>query len=97
MREVRDYTADEYWDEPMLNVFRKDGGTIRHFWGSELVFSPDEPGQDHRGLDFADPVWGLLDTTPEGRGGDWFPSVDYPAKSEGRPEKKEAEPVREEA
>lgn len=76
MRAVRGYKSDENWDEPMLNVFRKEGDTIRHFWGSELVFAPDDPGQDHRGLDMADPVWGLLDTTPEGRG-DWFPKVDY--------------------
>lgn len=91
MRAVRDYTPDEYWDEPMLNLFRRDGSTIRHFWGSELVFAPDEPGQDHRGLDFADSVWGLLDTTPEGRGGNWFPSVDY------KPAAADREKIREEA
>ena len=33
---------------PMLNVFRRDGGAIRHFWGSELMFAPTEPGQDPR-------------------------------------------------
>ena len=77
MRALRGYKPDENWDEPMLNVFRKDGGTIRHFWGSELVFAPDDPGQDHRGLDFADAVWGLLDTTPEGRGATFFPKVEY--------------------
>lgn len=76
MRAERNYKEGKDWDEPMLNVFRKDGGTIRHFWGSELVFAPDDPGQDHRGLDLVDPVWGLLDTTPEGRG-DFFPSVNY--------------------
>ena len=77
MREERGYQAGKDWDEPMLNVFRKDGPTIRHFWGSELVFAPDDPGQNHRALDFADPVWGLLDTTPEGRGADFFPQVNY--------------------
>jgi predicted dithiol-disulfide oxidoreductase (DUF899 family) len=77
MRAERGYKDGEDWDEPMLNVFRRDGGTVRHFWGSELVFAPDEPGQDHRGLDFADPVWGLLDTTPEGRGETFFPKVAY--------------------
>ncbi len=25
----------------------------------------------------ADPLWNLLDMTPEGRGGDWFPKVGY--------------------
>lgn len=77
MRAERGYKDGENWDEPMLNVFVKDGGTIRHFWGSEMVFAPEDPGQHHRGLDFMDPVWGLLDTTPEGRGKDFFPKVDY--------------------
>jgi len=77
MRAQRGYKDDKNWDEPMLNVFTKDGDTVRHFWGSELVFALDEPGQDHRGLDFADSVWGLLDTTPEGRGETFFPEVDY--------------------
>lgn len=80
MRTRRGYKEDENWDEPMLNVFVKDGATIRHFWGSEMVFAPEDRGQHHRGLDFMDPVWSLLDTTPEGRGDDWFPSVDYSAK-----------------
>jgi predicted dithiol-disulfide oxidoreductase (DUF899 family) len=77
MRAERGYEDGRDWDEPMLNVFRKDGDTVRHFWGSELVFAPDEPGQDHRGLDFVDPVWRLLDTTPEGRGETFFPRVTY--------------------
>jgi len=77
MRAERGYKEGEDWDEPMLNVFRKDGDTIRHFWGSELVFAPEDPGQDNRGLDFMDPVWNLLDTTPEGRGAEFFPKVDY--------------------
>ena len=25
---------------PMLNVFHRDGETIRHFWGAELTFAP---------------------------------------------------------
>jgi predicted dithiol-disulfide oxidoreductase (DUF899 family) len=77
MRAERGYKPDEDWDEPMLNVFTKEGDTIRHFWGSELVFAPEDPGQHHRGLDFADPVWGLLDTIPEGRGESFFPKVEY--------------------
>jgi predicted dithiol-disulfide oxidoreductase (DUF899 family) len=77
MRAERGYKAGEDWDEPMLNVFRREGSTIRHFWGSELVFAPEEPGQHHRALDLIDPLWGLLDLTPEGRGERFFPEVDY--------------------
>ena len=77
MRAARGYKDGEDWDEPMLNVFTKANGTVRHFWGSELVFAPEDPGQHHRGIDFADSVWGLLDTIPEGRGETFFPQVDY--------------------
>ncbi|WP_200943051.1 DUF899 family protein [Altererythrobacter sp. Root672] len=77
MREHRGFKNGENWDEPMLNVFRKDGDRVSHFWGSELVFAPDEPGQNHRAMDFADPVWGLLDTIPEGRGETFFPKLSY--------------------
>jgi predicted dithiol-disulfide oxidoreductase (DUF899 family) len=96
MRAQRGYKDGEHWDEPMLNVFRKDGAKIRHFWGSELVFAPEDPGQNHRGLDFMDPVWGLLDTTPEGRG-DFFPSVTYRATSNSVADATPRETMREEA
>jgi len=77
MRAERGYKDGEDWDEPMLNVFRREDGAVRHFWGSELVFAPDDPGQDHRALDLIDPLWGLLDLTPDGRGERFFPKVDY--------------------
>ena len=49
---------------------------IRHFWGSEMSFAPTVPNQHHRAADLVDPLWGLLDMTPEGRG-DFFPKVNY--------------------
>ena len=77
MRAERGYEPGKNWDEPMYNVFRKDpDGTIRHFWGSELLYAPEEPGQHHRAGDLVDPVWGLLDMSPEGRG-DFFPKLGY--------------------
>jgi predicted dithiol-disulfide oxidoreductase (DUF899 family) len=62
---------------PMLNVFRRDGQTIRHFWGSELLYAPSEPGQDPRHGDTIDALWNLFDLTPEGRGTDWYPELSY--------------------
>ena len=38
-------TADGM-QQPMLNVFHRDGDTIRHFWGSELFYAPAIPGKD---------------------------------------------------
>lgn len=40
---------------------------IRHFWGSELLYAPTEPGQDPRHLDAGNPLFNLLDLTPQGR------------------------------
>ena len=66
----------ENWDETIFNVFRKHGDTVRHCWGSELSYAPADPGQHHRAGDLVDPLWGLLDMTPEGRG-DFFPKLRY--------------------
>ncbi len=57
----------EVWEMPMMNVFRRDGAVIRHFWGSELFYAPTEPGQDPRHLDAGNAVVSLLDLTPQGR------------------------------
>jgi predicted dithiol-disulfide oxidoreductase (DUF899 family) len=62
---------------PMLNVFHREGDTIRHFWGSEMLFEPPDPGQDPRHGETIDPLWNLFDFTPEGRGTDWYPALDY--------------------
>lgn len=77
MREARGYASGWNGDQPMYNVFGKDpDGTVRHFWGSEILYVQEEPGQNHRAGDLVDPVWGLLDMSPEGRG-DFFPELGY--------------------
>jgi predicted dithiol-disulfide oxidoreductase (DUF899 family) len=62
---------------PMLNVFHRDGETIRHFWGSELLYAPTEPGQDYRHVGTIEPLWNLFDLIPEGRGTDWDEQLRY--------------------
>jgi predicted dithiol-disulfide oxidoreductase (DUF899 family) len=60
-----------------FNVFSRRDGTFRHFWSGEMTDSTADPGQDPRGApDFA-PLWTVLDCTPEGRGKDWYPKLDY--------------------
>jgi predicted dithiol-disulfide oxidoreductase (DUF899 family) len=77
MRAEHGYEPGKNWDEPMYNVFHREGdGTIRHFWGSEMLYVQEEPGQHHRAGDLVDPVWGLFDLSPEGRG-DFFPKLNY--------------------
>lgn len=68
MRDQQGFKDGEEWDMPMLNVFRRDGGAIRHFWGSELLYVPPEPGQEYRHNDNLNPLWNMFDLTPEGRG-----------------------------
>jgi len=63
---------------PMLNVFRRNGDELRHFWGTELLLAAGDEGQDNRHVDFLWPLWGVLDVTPAGRG-DWNPALSYPA------------------
>jgi predicted dithiol-disulfide oxidoreductase (DUF899 family) len=33
MRDQQEFKPGEEWDMPILNVFRRNGGTIHHFWG----------------------------------------------------------------
>jgi predicted dithiol-disulfide oxidoreductase (DUF899 family) len=76
----RDYfgeTADGS-QMPMLNVFHRDGETIRHFWGAELTYGPSDPGQDHRSVGTLEPLWNLFDLTREGRPTDWDEQLSYP-------------------
>jgi predicted dithiol-disulfide oxidoreductase (DUF899 family) len=44
---------------------------------SELFFAPTEPGLHPRHVDFIWPLWAVLDLTPEGRGTDWGPQLEY--------------------
>ncbi|MGA9854624.1 MAG: DUF899 family protein [Gammaproteobacteria bacterium] len=77
----RDYRAEDeagkQW--PILNVFVKRNGKIRHFWASELLFTKAEKGQNQRHVDMIWPLWNLFDVTPEGRGKDWYPKLNYPS------------------
>jgi predicted dithiol-disulfide oxidoreductase (DUF899 family) len=75
----RDYLGEtvEGFQRPMLNVFHRDGDTIRHFWGSELFYAPTDPGQDPRHVGTLEPVWNLFDLTPEGRPIDWDEQLSY--------------------
>jgi predicted dithiol-disulfide oxidoreductase (DUF899 family) len=75
----RDYHAEtaDGAQRPMLNVFRRGPGEIRHFWGSELFYAPNEPGQDPRHIGTLEPSWNLLDLTPGGRPAVWDEQLNY--------------------
>ena len=62
---------------PMLTVFRRDGDVIRHFWSSELLYAPSDQGEEPRHVGTLEPLWNLLDLTPEGRPADWHEQFSY--------------------
>lgn len=72
---TRDYVSAEDADIPGLTVFTRRDGAIRHFWSAEMGLETADPGQDPRGAPDDDPLWTLLDLTPEGRGTDWYPKL----------------------
>ena len=76
---TRDYAGspDGGLDSGGPAVFTRRDGTLRHFWSLEMIAS--DPGQGPRGAPDPAPLWAVLDMTPEGRGADWYPSLEYPA------------------
>ena len=77
---TRDYVSADDADMPAFNVFTRRDGSIRHFWSGEMGGSTADPGQDPRGAPDLMPLWTILDNTPEGRGGDWYPELEYGKK-----------------
>jgi len=79
----RDYHAltKDGGDDAAFNVFTRrqdaNGSTIRHFWGGEMNGGSADPGQDPRGAPDLMPIWTILDVTPQGRGTDWYPKLNY--------------------
>jgi predicted dithiol-disulfide oxidoreductase (DUF899 family) len=75
----RDYHSetDDGQQMPMLTVFHRDGDAIRHAWSSELLYAPTDPGQDPRHAGTIEPLFNLLDLTPEGRAPDWDEQLRY--------------------
>ena len=74
---TRTYVNPEDADVPGFSVFSRRDGIIRHFYSGEMSGAMADPGQDPRGGPDLDPLWLMLDLTPEGRGTDWYPKLDY--------------------
>jgi predicted dithiol-disulfide oxidoreductase (DUF899 family) len=74
---TRTYVNADDADVPGLSVFSRHDGIIRHFYSGEMNAKMADPGQDPRGAPDPDPLWLMLDMTPEGRGTDWYPKLDY--------------------
>ena len=61
---------------PSLDVWKKDGNEVRHFWAGESGETAD-PGEDAHGAPDPTPPRTILDLTPDRRGTDWYPKLDY--------------------
>jgi predicted dithiol-disulfide oxidoreductase (DUF899 family) len=71
------HTESGRGQDPMATVFVRRDGKIHHFWSSELYFAGSDAGEHPRHVDFMWPLWKVFDLTPEGRGTDWNPRLQY--------------------
>src|SRR5262245_41129091 len=73
-----DYGAEgaDGQQQPMCNVFHRTREGIRHFWSSEMLYAPADPGQDPRHMGMLEPLWTMMDLTREGRR-DWHEPLQY--------------------
>lgn len=62
---------------PMVPPFARKSGLVRHFWIGERGKETADPGQDPRDAPDMSGLWVILETTPWGRGTDWYPKLRY--------------------
>jgi len=61
-----------------ISVFTRDShGAVHHFYSAHPWMSPEIK---ERGIDLMNPIWHVLDLTPQGRG-DWYTKLEYPMTS----------------
>jgi predicted dithiol-disulfide oxidoreductase (DUF899 family) len=77
---TRTYVSPSDADVPGFSVFTRRNGTFHHFYSGEMSATMADPGQDPRGAPDLDALWLMLDLTPEGRGTDWYPKLEYDRK-----------------
>jgi predicted dithiol-disulfide oxidoreductase (DUF899 family) len=80
---ARDYRALVDGNEgAAVLVWTRDRDKVRLFWAAEGGDEIADPGFDPHLAPDPTPLWNILDWTPEGRGADWYPRLEY-----GAPEK----------
>jgi predicted dithiol-disulfide oxidoreductase (DUF899 family) len=68
---------DDGSEWPAIIVFKRDGDKVRLFWSAGMTPEMADPGQDPRQAPDIASLWSILDLTPEGRGKDWYPKLNY--------------------
>ena len=75
-----DYGGLNNGDEgAMVHIWQRDGDRVRLFWAPEGGAETADPGFDPHLAPDPTPLWNILDWTPEGRGTDWYPKLEYGA------------------
>jgi predicted dithiol-disulfide oxidoreductase (DUF899 family) len=74
---TKDFVGSRDADRPAYTVFQREGKAVRHFYSVEGSAEMADPGQDPHNAPDMNPLWILLDTTPHGRGTDWYPKLGY--------------------
>jgi len=65
--------------DSQISVFTKESdGTLRHFYSGHPWLDPEIK---ERGIDELNPIWNMLDLTPQGRG-KFYTSLDYGTKAQ---------------
>jgi predicted dithiol-disulfide oxidoreductase (DUF899 family) len=65
------------YESPGFTVYQKIRNEVRVFYNAEMPAEAADPGQDPRGAVDIAPLWNILDMTPDGRGTDWYPKLNY--------------------
>ena len=71
--DFRSEDAEGHQDSAVTVFTRDAAGTLRHVYTSHPWLDDD---MNERGIDLLQPVYNLLDLTPQGRG-NWYASLDY--------------------
>lgn len=74
---TQDFVGERDADMPAYTVFTRRDGAIPHFCNAEGNKEMADPGQDPHNAPDMNPLWIILYTTPEGRGEDWYPKLEY--------------------
>ncbi len=68
---------DNGTENPALVIYRRESHKVRLFWSSAMTLEMADPDQDPRDAPDIASLWTILDLTPEGRGTDWYPKLEY--------------------
>ena len=77
---IQDYEFLFMYGKKQTKPSRGGDDTLRHFYSVHPWMAPDI---HERGIDEYNPIWNILDLTPQGRG-NWSASLDYGTTAQAR-------------